>query len=108
MHALPSFDYFVANQGSPFCLSLPGGQSVTLELQGVSQRIAMSVRHECFSLDFRLPPGLTLGQGLYRVGGPCGNAWDLSLTPTLPDSQGRHYLEAVFHREKPGAVAAPL
>ena len=107
MHELPSFDYFVAHQGSPFCLSLVGGQSVTLELREVSQRIAMSERYECFSLDFRLPPGLALGQGLYRVGGPCGNAWELLLTPLLPDRQGRHCLEAVFHREKPGAAALP-
>ena len=108
MHELPTFDYFVATQGSPFCLTLADGQSVPLELQQVSQRTAMSERHECFSLAFRLPPGLALGQGLYRIGGPCGGAWDLLLTPTLPDSQGRHYLEAVFHRDRPGAVAAPL
>lgn len=106
MHALPTFDYFLANQGGPFHLSLPGGQSVAIELHGVSQRIAMSDRYECFSLDFRLPAGLALGQELYRVGGPCGSVWELLLTPTLPDSQGRHYLEAVFHRERPGSVAS--
>lgn len=108
MNELPTFDYFVANQGSPFCLELPGGQSVTLELQRVSQRTAMSERYECFSLDFRLPPGLALGQDLYRLGGPCGGAWELLLTPTLPDRQGQHYLEAVFHRERPGTPARPL
>lgn len=108
MHELPSFDYFVATRGRPFSLTLAGGQSVPLELHQVSQRTAMSERHECFSLAFRLPPGLAVGQDLYRIGGPCGGAWDLLLTPTLPDSQGQHYLEAVFHREKPGVVAPPL
>lgn len=108
MHELPTFDYFVAAQGRPFGLTLADGQSLSLELHEVSQGSAMSEQYECFSLAFRLPPGLALAQGLYRLGGPCGGAWDLLLTPTLPDRQGQHFLEAVFHREKPAAAARAL
>lgn len=100
MHELPSFASFVENRGRPYWLVLADGRTLGIELQQVNRRIAMSEHYECFSLDFRLPTGVVLAQDVYRLTGPCGGSWDLLLTPTLPDRQGRHYLEAVFHRER--------
>lgn len=48
-----------------------------------------------FSLMFRAPGEVVLGQGMYRLQHPTGQGLDIFLVPVTPDAEGVRY-QAVF------------
>lgn len=99
--SMPTQDQLTRAQGSHFTLWVGDGQALNVELLEVVPGVAMSSRHECFSVCFGLPLGIALPQDSYRVGPPDEEGWLLLMTPCRPESDGRHLLQAVFHMEKP-------
>lgn len=102
MTAMPSQDQLIQAQGAHFTLWVDAEHVLDVELLEVLPGAPMSSRHECFSAFFGLPPGIALPQNSYRLA-PSGEeeGWLLLLTPSPPEADGRHVLQAVFHMEKP-------
>lgn len=101
MYVMPTLQALQDATGRSFQLWIGADQAIEAQLLAVTQSPASSPRHECFSADFALPPGVELPQAVFRVSLPGEEGWLLMLTPILPDVDGRRVLEAVFHLERP-------
>lgn len=104
---MPTFAELQDADAGAFALSLDPQTRVPIERVRLDQGVAMSARHECFSVCFALPAGLSLDQAVYRVFGPAQQEWVMMMTPVMPEPDGRYVLQAVVHREC-AAAPAPI
>ncbi|MFB4391373.1 DUF6916 family protein [Pseudomonas sp. LS_1] len=101
MYVMPTQQALQDAMGSLFQLWIGEDQALDAQLLAVTDGVAMSPRYQCFSADFALPHGVVLPQAVFRLSPPGEEGWLLLMTPTLPDTDGRPVLQAVFHMDRP-------
>lgn len=87
---------FLAQMGTEFAFQLQPPTVVGLELIEVSE-LKKSKRQERFSLVFRGPLAMPMGQGRYEVEHAELGTFELFIVPIARDERGFSY-EAVFNR----------
>ena len=97
MQSIPTHAELIAAIGRPFSFGTTGGQTVDAVLVAAPAGIPMDESYTCFGASFALPAGVYLPQDNYRVTSPDGHAWDLLVTPTRPQPDGRATLTFVVH-----------
>ena len=96
MEASLTHEEFSKHANSKFQVQLDESNTVDLELVEVSD-LKLHPRQEEFSLEFRGPLDLFLGQGVRFVTHESIGEFELFLVPVNQDAQGFYY-EAVFNR----------
>lgn len=96
MAEIPSHKTFAGLLNAVFNIHLDEGQTVDTELVEVSEP-QLSPAQETFSVIFRGPNGVPLGQGIRRFQHEHTGDFELFITPVRQDKQGFYY-EAVFNR----------
>jgi hypothetical protein len=96
MAEIPGYESFAKLLNSVFNIHLDDGQTVDTELVEVSE-LQLSPTQETFSVVFRGPNGVPLGQGIRRFQHERTGDFDLFITPVRQDKQGVYY-EAIFNR----------
>jgi hypothetical protein len=96
MAEIPGHKTFVELLNTVFNIHLDEGETVDTELVEVSEP-QLSPAQETFSVVFRGPNDVPLGQGIRRFQHGRIGDFDLFITPVRQDKQGFYY-EAVFNR----------
>ncbi|MBK5007313.1 hypothetical protein IAE33_001682 [Pseudomonas sp. S60] len=99
-YKMPSYAELEGAPAEGFALQVAPGQYVQVERVALRVGVAMNADYECYAAIFALPQGVVLPQAVFRLRGPAVQAqeWVLLMTPTQPEPDGRHALEAVIHR----------
>lgn len=87
---------FLKHLNTKFRIRVNESEAVEAELTGVSEHM-VSPRQERFSIVFRAPNEMFLGQGMRPFEHEVMGAFDLFIVPIERDDQGTYY-EAVFNR----------
>lgn len=107
LYPVPSLAELKAAGTQGFVLQVSPDQGLTVDVLGLSERVAMSRDYECYSLLLVLPLGVSLPQAVFNLFGPGRDQpWQLMMTPLLPEPDGRHVLEAVVHNKRAVAHGA--
>ena len=96
MEASLTHEAFTQHANTKFQVMLDENTAVELELVGVSE-LKLHPRQEEFSLEFRGPLNMFLGQGLRNFEHEQMGKFELFIVPVEQDAQGFYY-EAVFNR----------
>jgi hypothetical protein len=105
MESLPNYATFAGLLNSTFTVQADDGQSIDAQLVTISEHRVVG-RQEMFSITFRGPGDITLGQALRRFHHADTGDFDLFITPNREDEAGIYY-EAVFNLiQEPAEPAA--
>ncbi len=96
MEASLTHEAFTQHANTKFHVPLDENTAVELELIDVSE-LKLHPRQEEFSLEFRGPLNIFLGQGLRNFEHEQMGKFELFIVPVQQDAQGFYY-EAVFNR----------
>ena len=96
MEASLTYEAFSQNANTKFQVALDENAMVELELIEVSE-LKLHPKQEEFSLEFRGPLDVFLGQGLRNFEHDAMGKFELFIVPVEQDAQGVYY-EAVFNR----------
>ena len=96
MEALLTHEEFTQHANTKFKVPLDENTTVELELIEVSE-IKLHPRQEEFTLEFRGPLNMFLGQGVRNFEHEQMGEFELFIVPVEQDAQGFYY-EAVFNR----------
>jgi hypothetical protein len=91
-----TYEAFTENAKTKFRVPLDEDKVVELELTEVSE-LKLHPRQEEFSLEFRGPLDIFLGQGVRNFEHDAMGRFELFIVPVEQDAQGVYY-EAVFNR----------
>jgi hypothetical protein len=103
---LESFSERIGERFAAFLIAEPGAteipatdpslpELVLAEAEPISSMVAPGGRRQAFSLVFRGPGDLILGQGMYRFENDRLGSLEIFIVPLQPDGDGARY-EAVF------------
>jgi hypothetical protein len=95
MNAIPDYATFAGLLNSTFTVQTDDGQSIEVQLVKISEQ-QLAGRQEIFSIIFRGPGDIALGQALLRFHHEDTGDFDLFITPLRQDQEGLYY-EAVFN-----------
>ena len=102
MDASLTHEDFFKQLNSTFTLQLDEANQLELQLVEVTE-VQLSPRQEQFSITFRGPREVFLGQGMRPLENEALGSFDYFIVPIRQDEQG-YYYEAVFNRiRKPDA-----
>lgn len=87
---------FAPHAGTTFHAEVDENTSVPLELTNVSE-LKLYPQQEEFTLEFRGPLNIFLGQGVRNLNHDQMGQFELFIVPVKQDAQG-YYYEAVFNR----------
>ena len=99
MEASLTHEAFTQHANTKFQVMLDENTAVELELVSISE-LKLHPRQEEFSLEFRGPLNMFLGQGLRNFEHEQMGKFELFIVPVEQDAQGFYY-EAVFNRLRP-------
>lgn len=94
MNEIPDYETFAGLLNTTFTVQTDDGESTNAELVEVSEQ-RLPGRQEIFSIVFRGPANISLGQGLRHFQHEKTD-FELFITPVRQDEQGFYY-EAVFN-----------
>lgn len=95
MNEIPDYDAFAGLLNTTFDVQIEDGQSIDTQLVEISEQ-RLSAQQEIFSLVFRAPGDVALGQGMRHFHHENTGDFELFITPIRQDEQGSYY-EAVFN-----------
>lgn len=97
MSDMPSHNELSESIGQIFTLSTHTGLTVEAHLLSAPACVPMDDSFTCYSAHFELPPGVVLGQDVYRVVSPAGREWQLLATPVRPLKPQSQVMCVVIH-----------